>query len=75
MYFLAEQCGFRGAHRRKPQEIAGGFQGSRIKNVSQLSQEFFHSDSGVFKIRVKTFILATEPLDSRRVSAGFLKGL
>ena len=28
-----------GAHGRKPQEIAEGFQGSRIKNTSRLSQE------------------------------------
>ena len=32
-----------GAHGRKPQEIAGGFQGSRIKNASQLSLEKEHS--------------------------------
>ena len=30
---------FRGAHGRKPQEIEGGFQGSRIKSAIQLSQE------------------------------------
>ena len=40
MHFPAEKWGFRGAHGRKPQEIAGGFQGSRIKNASQLSQDF-----------------------------------
>ena len=32
-------CLFRGAHGRKPQEIAGGFQGLRIKNASQLSEK------------------------------------
>ena len=37
-YFPAEKCGFGGAHRKKPQETAGGFQGSRIKNASQLAQ-------------------------------------
>ena len=31
----AEKSGFRGAHGRKPQVIAGGLQGSRIKNASQ----------------------------------------
>ena len=30
-----------GAHGRKPQESTGGFQGSRIKNDSQLSQDNF----------------------------------
>ena len=35
----AEKYGLRGALCRKPQEIAGGFQSSRIKNASQLSQE------------------------------------
>ena len=39
MRFPAEKCSFGGAHCRKPQEIAGGFQGSRIKNASQLSQD------------------------------------
>ena len=39
MHFPAEECGFRGAHGRKPQEIVGGFQGLRIKNASQLAQE------------------------------------
>ena len=39
MHFPAEKCGFRGAHGREPQEIARGFQGSRIKNASQLSQD------------------------------------
>ena len=37
--FLQKNAVFRGAHGRKPQEIAGGLQGSRIKNASQLSQE------------------------------------
>ena len=40
MHFPAENAVFGGAHGRKPQEIAGGLQGSRIKNASQLSQEF-----------------------------------
>ena len=39
MNFPEEKCSSRGAHGRKPQEIAGGFEGSRIKNASQLSQE------------------------------------
>ena len=46
MHFPAEKCPFLqknadfcGAHGRKPQEITGGFQSSRIKNASQLSQE------------------------------------
>ena len=39
MHFPVEKCGSRGAHRRKPQEIAGLVQGSRIKNAGQLSQE------------------------------------
>ena len=39
MHFPAGKCGFRGAHRRKPQEITRGFKGSRVKNASQLSQE------------------------------------
>ena len=39
MHFPAEKCGFRGAHGRKSQEIAGGLRGSRIKSASQLSQE------------------------------------
>ena len=34
-----QKCGFRGAHGRKLQEIAGGLQCSRIKNASQLSQD------------------------------------
>ena len=33
------QCCFQGAHHRKPQELAGGFQGSRLKNASVLSQK------------------------------------
>ena len=44
--FPAEKCTFLqknavvgGAHRRKRQEIAGGPQGSRVKNASQPSQE------------------------------------
>ena len=40
--FLQKNAVFLWAHRRKPQEIAGGFQGSRIKNASQLSQEIKH---------------------------------
>ena len=41
LHIPAEKCGFRGARCRKPQEIARGFQGSRVKNGSQLSQETF----------------------------------
>ena len=37
--FLQKNAVFWGAHGRKPQESARGFQGSRIKNASQLSQE------------------------------------
>ena len=44
MHFPAEKCGFRGAHGRKPQEIAGGLQGSSIKNASQLSQDHCGTD-------------------------------
>ena len=40
-HFPAENCNSRVAHRRKPQEIAGGLQGSRIKSASQLSQDSF----------------------------------
>ena len=42
MHFPAEKCGFRAAHGRKPKEIAGGLQSSRIKNASQLSQDSGH---------------------------------
>ena len=37
--FLQKKCGFRWARGRKLQEIAGGLQGPRIKNASQLSQD------------------------------------
>ena len=53
MHFPAEKCTFLqesavsgGAHGRKPQEIAGGLQGSRIKNASQLSQEHIRYGDG-----------------------------
>ena len=39
--FPAEKCGFGEAHGRKLQEIAGGLQGSRIKNAGELSQDLF----------------------------------
>ena len=39
MHFPTERCGFRRACGGKPQEIAGGLQGPRAKNASQLSQE------------------------------------
>ena len=39
LHFPAAKCCFGGAHGRKPLEIAGGFQGSRIKNASQLSHK------------------------------------
>ena len=37
--FLHKNAFSGGAHGRKPQEIAGGFKGSRIKNASQLSHD------------------------------------
>ena len=44
MHFPAEKCAFscrktQSSGGRKPQEIAGGLQGSRIKNASQLPQD------------------------------------
>ena len=45
MHFPAEKYRFLGgAHGRKSQEFAGGFQGSRIKNASQLPQEKLHTN-------------------------------
>ena len=63
MHFPAEKCVFWGAHGRKPQEIAGGLPGSRIKNASQLPHEYVHMfpqnenwNEGMFaKIRVSAF--------------------
>ena len=55
MHFRAEKRGFQGAHGRKQQDIAEEFQGSRIKNASQLSQENSLAFSAVmvlFRIRL-----------------------
>ena len=38
-HFPAEKRGFQGAHGKKLRESAGGFQGSRVKDTNQLSQE------------------------------------
>ena len=53
MLFPAEKCGFRGAHGKKPQAIAGGFQDSRIKNARQLSQDQFPC---VFEMRLHDYV-------------------
>ena len=43
---LQQDVGFRAAHCRKPQEIAGRFQASRIKNASVLSQGCWREGAG-----------------------------
>ena len=47
MHFPAERCGFWGARRREPQEIAGGFQGSRVR----LSPDFYPLRHVIFPMR------------------------
>ena len=44
--FAAEQCGFRGAHRRKPQEIAGGFQAQELRTPAYFHETLASHDVG-----------------------------
>ena len=50
MHIPAEKMRFSRAHSRKPQEIAGGFQSSRIKNASQLSQDKYRFSAELEKL-------------------------
>ena len=64
MLFLQKNVFFwgGGAHGRKPQEIAGGFQGSRIKNASQLSQDTcMYPEASNTHTHTHTHTLISEP--------------
>ena len=62
MPFPAEKCGFGGAHGRKPQEIAGGLQDSRIKNASQLSLNTHPNKKSLRKQFSELFVQTVLPL-------------
>ena len=81
LHFPAEKCKFlqkNAVFGRKPQEIAGGLQGSRIKNASQLSQElilfFLYRRPSIWEAHVirrfsqETAAKKQEPAENRRLA-------